>query len=70
MCVWLPTVRADLAQVGGVRGGKHAPHMDVQDVCSPLFPACLAALQVIAGLSNSFGFGGHNSAVVFAPFEA
>jgi 3-oxoacyl-(acyl-carrier-protein) synthase len=44
--------------------------MDVQDVCSLLFPACLAALQVIAGLSNSFGFGGHNSAVVFAPFEA
>jgi 3-oxoacyl-(acyl-carrier-protein) synthase len=53
-----------------VHRGQHAPHMDVQDVCSPLFPACLAALQVTAGLSNSFGFGGHNSAVVFAPFEA
>jgi len=26
--------------------------------------------KVTAGLSNSFGFGGHNSAVVFAPFEA
>jgi 3-oxoacyl-[acyl-carrier-protein] synthase II len=27
-------------------------------------------LQVTAAISNSFGFGGHNSAVVFAPFEA
>ena len=26
--------------------------------------------KVTAGLSNSFGFGGHNSAVIFAPFEA
>jgi len=26
--------------------------------------------KVTAGLSNSFGFGGHNSAVVFAPFQA
>ena len=25
---------------------------------------------VTAGISNSFGFGGHNSVVVFAPFKA
>eukprot|EP00877_Chromochloris_zofingiensis_P012164 jgi/Chrzof1/7200/Cz02g14160.t1_KAS1[v5.2] len=25
--------------------------------------------KITAGLSNSFGFGGHNSAVVFAPFQ-
>ncbi len=25
---------------------------------------------VTAGLSNSFGFGGHNSACIFAPFQA
>ena len=27
-------------------------------------------LQVTAAISNSFGFGGHNSAVIFAPFKA
>ena len=26
-------------------------------------------LAVTAGLSSSFGFGGHNSVVCFAPFE-
>lgn len=26
--------------------------------------------KVTAALSNSFGFGGHNSACIFAPFEA
>ena len=25
--------------------------------------------KVTAGISNSFGFGGHNSVVAFAPFE-
>lgn len=27
------------------------------------------ALEVTAACSNSFGFGGHNSAVIFAPFK-
>lgn len=26
--------------------------------------------KVTAAISNSFGFGGHNSVVVFAPFQA
>lgn len=26
--------------------------------------------KVTAACSNSFGFGGHNSAVIFAPYEA
>lgn len=26
-------------------------------------------LEVTAGLSNSFGFGGHNSVVIFAPYK-
>ena len=26
--------------------------------------------EITAGISNSFGFGGHNSVVVFAPFKA
>lgn len=29
-----------------------------------------AAPQITAAVSNSFGFGGHNSCVVFAPFKA
>jgi hypothetical protein len=28
------------------------------------------ALEVTAACSNSFGFGGHNSAVIFAPYKA
>jgi 3-oxoacyl-[acyl-carrier-protein] synthase II len=27
-------------------------------------------LDVTAACSNSFGFGGHNSAVIFAPYKA
>ena len=27
------------------------------------------SLEVTAGLSNSFGFGGHNSVVIFAPYK-
>jgi len=27
------------------------------------------AHKVTAAISNSFGFGGHNSCVIFAPFE-
>jgi 3-oxoacyl-(acyl-carrier-protein) synthase len=34
------------------------------DVVNFLFP------RFTAGISNSFGFGGHNSVVVFAPFTA
>ena len=26
-------------------------------------------LDITAGISNSFGFGGHNSVVAFAPFK-
>jgi len=26
-------------------------------------------LDIKAGLSNSFGFGGHNSSIIFAPFK-
>jgi len=26
-------------------------------------------MEVTAGMSNSFGFGGHNSSVIFAPFK-
>ena len=27
-------------------------------------------LDIVVGISNSFGFGGHNSVVAFAPFKA
>jgi 3-oxoacyl-[acyl-carrier-protein] synthase II len=30
----------------------------------------LPFMQITAGISNSFGFGGHNSVCVFAPFKA
>jgi 3-oxoacyl-(acyl-carrier-protein) synthase len=42
----------------------------VVDALAHCVPVPCRAVQVTAGLSNSFGFGGHNSAVVFAPFEA
>ena len=32
-------------------------------------PNVKQAHTITAGISNSFGFGGHNSVVVFAPFE-
>lgn len=32
-------------------------------------PNVKQAHKITAGISNSFGFGGHNSVVVFAPFE-
>ena len=32
-------------------------------------PNMKQAHKITAGISNSFGFGGHNSVVVFAPFE-
>ena len=33
-------------------------------------PNVKQAHKITAAISNSFGFGGHNSVVVFAPFEA
>jgi 3-oxoacyl-[acyl-carrier-protein] synthase II len=32
-------------------------------------PSLYLLIYCFAGISNSFGFGGHNSVVVFAPFK-
>ena len=37
-------------------------------VVTPSSPYFLHLSQITAALSNSFGFGGHNSACIFAPF--
>jgi 3-oxoacyl-[acyl-carrier-protein] synthase II len=33
-------------------------------------PNVMQEMEVTAALSNSFGFGGHNSCCVFAPYKA
>lgn len=48
------------------RYSRYSAHVCVS-FCNLLL--ILSMLQVTAAISNSFGFGGHNSAVVFAPFK-
>lgn len=74
---WLPlsanSTHFDISQICRVPG-REARLAMLRSACMTLTPLlwCMPcrAVQVTAGLSNSFGFGGHNSAVVFAPFEA
>jgi 3-oxoacyl-[acyl-carrier-protein] synthase II len=42
------------------------PEDGLEDI--DLVPHVAKPLKITAALSNSFGFGGHNSSLLFAPF--
>lgn len=63
-----------IATIQAIRTGEVHPTLNQDDLIDEVdgldtVPNVKASHKVIAGLSNSFGFGGHNSSVVFAKFE-
>lgn len=63
-----------VATIQAIRTGKLHPTINVEQKEEELdgidiIPNVAKAHEVRVGLSNSFGFGGHNSTVLFAPFK-
>ncbi len=63
-----------VASIMAIRTGMLHPTINLEDPepalgCVDLVAGAPKALEVEAALSNSFGFGGHNSTLVFAPFR-
>jgi 3-oxoacyl-[acyl-carrier-protein] synthase II len=63
-----------IATIKAIQTGKIHPTINLNEPEAgvdglDLVPNKAKELKVTAALSNSFGFGGHNSALVFAPYE-
>lgn len=60
-----------IVTIKAINTGKVHPTINLdepEEVCSNFhFPRVAEELQIKAALSNSFGFGGHNATLVFAP---
>ncbi|XP_054805690.1 3-oxoacyl-[acyl-carrier-protein] synthase II, chloroplastic isoform X2 [Prosopis cineraria] len=63
-----------VATVQAIRSGWVHPNINLDDPDAGVDPRVLVGpkkerLDVKAALSNSFGFGGHNSSIIFAPYK-
>ncbi|CAN0839541.1 3-oxoacyl-[acyl-carrier-protein] synthase II, chloroplastic [Linum grandiflorum] len=63
-----------IAAVQAIRTGWVHPNINLESPDDGINPRVLVGpkkerLNVKAALSNSFGFGGHNSSIIFAPYE-
>lgn len=62
-----------VATVKAIETGKIHPTINVNDVEAEvdidIVPNVMQEADIKVGISNSFGFGGHNSTVVFAKYE-
>jgi len=63
-----------IAAIQAIRRGKLHPTLNQEDLIEEVagIDTCPEArtVEVTAAMSNSFGFGGHNSSCIFAPFKA
>ena len=64
-----------IATIKAIQTGMLHPTINIEDPEPELgdidiVPNVAKAHQVTAAISNSFGFGGHNSSIIFAPYRA
>ena len=63
-----------IATVMAIHTGKIHPTINLEDIedevkCIDVVKDVSQDHKITAGISNSFGFGGHNATLVFAPYN-
>lgn len=63
-----------IATIKAIQTGKIHPTINLDNpeegVSTAVIPTVATEHQIDVGLSNSFGFGGHNASIAFAPYHA